>query len=235
MIKEAISYIVGLSQKQQVKINNQTYSTGQIHLVKEPTASRLEVYSLSGMVEYIKSEFDGEKPLMVHVKSPTRVVCFDSLNNDADRSYYIESKAMLPEFDFDRFLDPEHFNIKLQSAFVQNDDRNIMLQVVGNIEEKQVNTVGDDGVSQGVTIKTGIATVGQARVPNPVALKPYRTFVEVEQPVSNFIFRMKSGPLCALFEADGGAWKLEAMKNVQEYLQESLKEEIEAGKVVVIA
>lgn len=30
------------------------------------------------------------------------------------------------------------------------------------------------------------------------------------------------GIQCALFEADGGAWKLHAMENIQEYLEEQL-------------
>ena len=75
-----------------------------------------------------------------------------------------------------------------------------------------------------VTIKTGIASVGEAEVPNPVTLAPYRTFPEIEQVESKFIFRMKEGPLAAIFEADGGAWKNEAMKRIKEYLVENLKE-----------
>ena len=66
-----------------------------------------------------------------------------------------------------------------------------------------------------------------AVVPNPVRLKPYRTFLEVEQPESEFIFRMKDchgGIGCAFFEADGGAWKIEATQNIKAYLQEELKD-----------
>lgn len=60
-----------------------------------------------------------------------------------------------------------------------------------------------------------------AKVPNPVKLRPYRTFHEVEQPASDFIFRMKSerGISCALFEADGGAWENAAMANIKNYLE----------------
>ncbi|HFK2719142.1 TPA: hypothetical protein ACG1DY_004991, partial [Escherichia coli] len=131
--------------------------------------------------------------------------------------------------------DPETFNIKLQSGFVKNEDRDIVLKVVGNIKEEDVKTYGDDGISQSVTAKVGVATLGQVEVPNPVALAPYRTFVEVDQPTSNFVFRMKSGPSSALFEADGGAWKLEAMKNIKTYLEEELAEELEVGRVTIIA
>ncbi|MEB9776454.1 hypothetical protein P4K25_31445, partial [Bacillus cereus] len=76
---------------------------------------------------------------------------------------------------------------------------------------------------------------GNAKVPNPVQLSPYRTFVEVEQPESKFVFRMREGARCGLFEADGGAWKLEAMNNIKEYLKEALAQEIESKKVFVLA
>ena len=86
---------------------------------------------------------------------------------------------------------------------------------------------GDDGVSQKATVKTGLASKSDAIIPSPVTLKPYRTFTEVEQPESQFVFRMKEdkydGVQCALFEADGGAWKLHAMESIQEYLEEQLK------------
>lgn len=41
-----------------------------------------------------------------------------------------------------------------------------------------------------------------------------------------FVFRMKqgNGVECAIFEADGGAWKNIAMQNIKEYLQSELEE-----------
>ncbi len=46
---------------------------------------------------------------------------------------------------------------------------------------------------------------------------------------------MQNGPSCALFEADGGAWKLEAMNLIRHYFEEQLKTEIETGDVHIIA
>lgn len=235
MIKEAIQYIVGLGNVTTFKENGQVYSSQQLHLLKEATARALEVRSLSGLVEYLKSGFDVKETMMVHVSSPTEVLAFSSLNSNENRNEYIQATAMLPSFTFDRYYDSENFNIKLQSAFVKNEDRDVMLKVVGNIKEESVQTVGDDGVSQSVVAKTGVASVGNVLVPNPVVLAPYRTFVEVQQPESDFIFRMQKGPQCALFEADGGAWKLHAMNNIKTYLQEALSTEIEAGKIIIIA
>lgn len=50
----------------------------------------------------------------------------------------------------------------------------------------------------------------------------------MEQPESQFVFRMKEykneGIQCALFEADGGAWRLNAMANIKEYLEHELSD-----------
>lgn len=237
MIKQALEYLVRLGEAKVLEVGNEKFSDKSLHKIEQPTPVAINVRSLSGIVEYLKSGFDTEPlgALMIHVESPTSISVFDELNCNANRDYFIKASAMLPEFRFDSWYNTEDFNIKLQSCFVDNSDKEIMLKIVGNIKEEMVQTVGDDGVSQAVTAKTGVATVANVKVPNPVSLRPYRTFVEVEQPESNFIFRMQNGPRCALFEADGGAWKLEAMKNIKAYLEEHLKEDIEAGRIVVIA
>jgi len=80
----------------------------------------------------------------------------------------------------------------------------------------------DNGYTQVVTAKTGIARVGNVEVPNPVTLRPYRTFLEVEnQPAGLFVFRMRRSENrieCAIFEADAGLWKLEAIKEIRKWL-----------------
>ena len=235
MIKEALQYIVGLGNTEIFHENGQSYSSQPVHLLEEPVASKLNVRSLSGLVEYLKSNFDSNERIMVHVESPTEVSAFLQLNTNRNREYLIKANALLPQFHFENWYDPEEFNIKLQSAFVKNADRDIVLRVVGNIREEDVKTFGDDGVSQSVTARVGVAQVGNVEVPNPVLLKPFRTFVEVDQPESNFVFRMKNGPRCALFEADGGKWKLEAMQNIKKYLHSALAKEIECKMIVIIA
>lgn len=78
-------------------------------------------------------------------------------------------------------------------------------------------------IIQGAIDRNGIEDVF---VPNPVTLKPFRTFHEIEQPEIAFVFRMKngqSGVSCALFEADGGAWKFNAVHSIAEYLKKELE------------
>lgn len=235
MIKEALQYVVGMGKAEIHDRNGQDWSDKKLYLIEEPTAAPFTVHTLSGLVDYLKSEFDGNDPVIVHVASPTEVMVESSLNGDTNRDYFIKAEALIPEFRFDSWYDTEDFNIKLQSCFVNSEDRDVMLKVVGNIKEEMVNNFGDDGVSQSVVAKTGVAAVGNVEVPNPVALAPYRTFVEVVQPESDFVFRMKSGPLCAIFEADGGTWKNEAIKNIKDYLTAALKEELESNRITIIA
>ena len=107
-------------------------------------------------------------------------------------------------------------------------DRALLLRFAGTVESGSVAEYGDDGVSQKATVKTGIASKGEALVPSPVSLIPYRTFIEIEQPESKFIFRMKQdqykGIRCALFEADGGAWRITAMSEIKAYIEDALRE-----------
>lgn len=238
MIKEALKYIVGMGKAEIHTIGEQAYSDKPLHLIEGETADAMTVQTLSSLVDYLKSEFSNEDTrdnnILVHVLSPTHVIAQSALNSNKERNEYIQAVAPIPQFYFDNWYGTEEFNIKLQSCFVKNDDRDVMLKVVGNIQEDNVKNVSDDGISQAVVAKVGVASVGNVEVPNPVSLAPYRTFVEVDQPESDFIFRMKNGPQCALFEADGGKWKLEAINNIKTYLVLSLEKEIENGKVTII-
>ena len=72
-----------------------------------------------------------------------------------------------------------------------NQDLQTILKVSGNVEAKTTANYGDDGISQKTTIKQGIASKTDVIVPNPVTLVPYRTFLEVEQPPSEFVFRIR--------------------------------------------
>ena len=196
----------------------------------------LVINTLSGFVNYVKSNLDrADQPLIIHVKNESQVFLKGVLNIDGSREVLAEARAIVPRFDFDYFIGMEEFNIALQSKFVPNDHREILLQVVGNVAEENVKNIGDDGISQAVTINQGVASKVDVKVPNPVVLAPFRTFLEIEQPESQFIFRMKDGPRGAIFEADGGAWRNQAIVNIREYLKEQLSEEIDSGRITILA
>ena len=226
--QEALKYLVNLWEEKDpiVMLDQGTFTKASLSRVKEAKASVLTVSTLTGLVDYIKSDLDKlPEKLLIQVISPRKVALYSPLNADREREQYISAEAILPDnVVYDRFIGTEQFNIMLQSAFVDVGTKSALLKYTGLIQDEAVKTTGDDGVSQQVTVKTGVASVGQAIVPNPVELAPYRTFPEVEQPISKFIFRMQEGPRAALYEADGGAWRNKAILSIKEYLQEELKE-----------
>jgi|LSQX01.1.fsa_nt_gb hypothetical protein len=228
MLKEALQYLINLGKVQIIEASNgQEYATSQLFHVKYPLATPLKVETLSGLVDYIMSEFDEETHVgkIVHIVSYRQANLLSRLFSDGQREVYMIAEAFSPKFEFGQWYDNESFIIKLQSCFAQNEDKTKLLKIVGNIKDSLVKKYGDDGITQQVTAKTGIATVAEVPVPNPVMLVPYRTFIEIEQPESKFVFRMRQGnncPECALFEADGGAWKVDAMDWIKAYLKEKL-------------
>lgn len=195
-----------------------------------------ELNTLTGLVDYIKSNLDRkDNKLFVQVFSEEEVGVHGLIESDGGREILAVANPIVPEFYFDRYLGVEELIIAMQSTFQKTVDRDNILKVIGNVKEESIRQTGDDGHSQAVTIRSGIAGVEDKKVPNQVHLQPYRTFLEVEQPASDFIFRMQGGPTAALFEADGGGWRNEAIQNIKDYLDEELKEEIESGRITVIA
>lgn len=246
MIKEALSYLVGLGESK-IKIENVTLPDGTVQVYSDkrlerlskhiPMANKIEMGTLTSLVDYIKGNIDTMADRMiVHVESPEVVYLFSQLNENRDREYLVKVTAQVPEFRYGRFIEHEEFCINVQAKFINDPgtDKNLILKFAGTVEQGSVAEYGDDGVTQKATVRTGIASKTDAVVPNPVKLRPYRTFMEVEQPVSEFIFRMTegSGITCALFEADGGAWKNTAMKNIKEYLEFELADYKEQFTVI---
>lgn len=226
MIKEALQYIVGLSAPVVQKIGNETYSDKPLHRVDYmPLAEPIQLSTLESLVDYIKSDVDNMGPMFIHVLSPTKVRMYSCLDYNRNREYIAEVTANVPEFGFNRWIDHESFCISLQSKFLPNEDRALLLKFAGTVESGTIAEYGDDGVTQKATVKVGIAKKGEAVIPNPVTLVAYRTFIEVEQSESLYIFRMqdRNGIQCALYEADGGAWKIDAMRRIKEYLEAALE------------
>ncbi|HYF75276.1 MAG TPA: hypothetical protein VD757_01705 [Candidatus Nitrosocosmicus sp.] len=223
MLREAIEFLMNQGKTEVIELNGQKYSTHLLSHIKLVSPESIRISTLSGLVDYIKAnDTHAGTGLYVHVANYDEVRLYSGLKSDASRDCYILCKAETPKITFGSFMDMENFNIMLQACFERTDDRDKILSVVGNIKEESVKAVGDDGVSQQVTARVGIARVGDVVVPNPVILQPFRTFAEVEQPMTKFVFRMQSGPRAALIEADGGAWKAATMLCIKEYLSKEL-------------
>lgn len=211
------------------EINGRKYTSKSLVALPDPQPEPLQVSTLTGLIDYLNfaKELKG-KEVFCHIETPTRVYVRTHLHGTfCQRSTFIKAIANIPNIPFNDFVNINRFIIILQSNFIDNSDRADLLRYVGNIRSSEIKTVSDDGVSQEITTKTGTATVANVILPNPVTLRPYRTFNEIEQLESTFICRgQKDGdtPKFALFEADNGAWQLEAMESIKKYLQNQIPE-----------
>jgi len=191
------------------------------------------VGTLSSFAEFVMTatlDAAVRRDVFVHVQDPEHVAFRSSVEIvEGDRyrrnTILMASTDMVgrPTIQSGTFYDPETFNVGLQAWFVDDASRGAILAAVGNLRDSAVTTSVDDGVTQEVVAARGVM-VQRANLPNPVTLRPYRTFREVTQPASTFILRARPGregqlPTLALFDADGMAWKLEAIKNVAAWLR----------------
>lgn len=232
MLKEFVEKLLELKRPEIVEVDNREYSTINLTPILEPQFSTINVSNLDSLIEYLKSDLDEIKDTVkiVNIMSQTKVIVESKeYGNFNQRDVYIQAnyESLIPRIDFERFVSIEKFIIDLKSKFEETEQLNQILKLVGNISEENVTKYNDDGITQKVTTKTGIARLEETALPPRIKLKPFRTFIEVNQPESEFLLRVRKG--CgelevALFEADGGAWKIQAIKNIAEYLKENLKD-----------
>ena len=232
---DVINKIIELSEPNFRTIGEIEYSDKKLYPIQENyRAQSIVTGTLSSIVDYVKkfSEKDGisVSDYMVHIESPSRVKIVSNFMTDREREVILRADADTPQFRFGEYYDHESFIIGVKSMFVDDSktDKDLVIQFAGTVTQGTVKEYGDDGITQRAQVKTGITTKQDAIVPSPCKLRPYRTFIEVEQPASEFIFRMRegrNGVESALFSADGGMWQIEAMKNIKKYLEDQFKKE----------
>ena len=129
--QEALKYLVNLGEEKApiVMLDQGTFTKASLSRVKEAKASVLTVSTLTGLVDYIKSDLDKlPEKLLIQVISPREVALYSPLNADREREQYISAEAILPDnVVYDRFIGTEQFNIMLQSAFVDVGTKSALL------------------------------------------------------------------------------------------------------------
>ena len=221
-IREAIAFITDLAVKAEkpetIEINGRTYCTKSLKRYDEADkAEPIRATTLTSLVDHIK----------------------ESREELRDRETLFEVNALLPHFDYGREYDQESFLVSMQACFAPSEEREDVTKVASNIVSTQEATFSDDGISQQVVMKTGVTKKENAIIPNPVRLIPYRTFLEVEQPESEFVFRITEGrggaPAFKLVSADGGRWEAVAVDNVKSYLMDALVDIPNREQITIIA
>ena len=201
--------------------------------------ARYSVDTLEALVKLIRTEGVAQAPLLyVRVDSARRVMVDTTYTHkeyaEFSRLPLYEAVSDVPSISVNESISQERAIVELQSLYAITEDRDYLLSLLSRIDVNQGVSSVDNGISQEVSVKTGAVLKEQQTVQPIVHLQPYRTFLEVEQPVSDFLLRLDKEGHPALYEADGGAWKLEAKRSIAAYLAEKLADQVEHGDVVVL-
>ena len=190
--------------------------------------------SVCKMVRNEAADLFPEDQILIQVADYRTVKVFTTLDGEMDRYSLYICEADTPRVRSNGFMTHEEAVVQLRSLYIPNEDLTYLLKLLSGISTESKITSNDNGVSQTVEAKSGVALTASVEVRPYVNLQPFRTFLEVNQPESLFLLRLKEGGNVGLFEADGGVWKLEATRNIAEYFEEHLKDLIESGQVVVL-
>jgi hypothetical protein len=191
----------------------------------EPNDVRpLEFATLNGLAGYLATEPES-KDAVVHVMSPTSVQAISLLGGQDKNRRRVYAKAEFTAglfgFTFDQICSIEHLQVALLTCF-QPDAGDISELRAFCASVRNVKELGtaDDGVSQTVLAKSGIAAVQTTPVKNPWTLAPWRTFPELDQPTSPFVLRFHTGGFSRDMEAGG------ALRTVADWLRANVTQKV---------
>lgn len=241
-LKDVINYVEGNSEVNEKEIDGFKYSTRRLHLVEKPERhSQFRLHTLTGVIDFLKSKIDEA------IHDGKYIITIDSAKSISVGREFNETSTLAREYvliarPFDYAPEIGQFEcldktlISLRSQYVQNEHSKLLLAALGNIRLEENIKLDDDGFSQGITTKQGLK-FASIDIPNPVRLKPFRTFVELEQPESEFVIRLdkdRENAYVKLVESDGGAWQIVAMQRIKAYLSEHLADELLNDEIVIL-
>jgi len=224
-----IEKILEIGEPQTITINGQEYSKQKLYPVLRPTVTNeavVEVTTLQAVVDFFESGDVQLDDVIVTVLEHNHVRITSKLHG-VQRNLYLV--AQFEEHTYGgyekngfQWYQTQDFIIALNTDFAPSSERNELLQLISSVVAEDKLMQEDDGVSQTVTVRKGVAFVGTKKLPNPVTLYPYKTFQEIEPVPVQYLLRANDGPRWVLIEADGGKWKYEAKRRVAEWLKANL-------------
>ena len=239
MLQKALQYLVGLKANQTYEIDGRTWSDNRLNLVevKKNYPAHITCGGLDSIVALVMSELDRLEPMTlpvyIRVDSPTTVNVFTSWDEFYVRSplYVAETKPCGLR---DGYRDFDTAIIELRSKVAPGEGVDYLLDLLSRINQENVVSITDNGITQTVEARSGIALKQMENIRPRVPLRPFRTFLEVEQPQSDYLVRINKEGQIGFFSADGGVWEMTARETIAKYFEVLLEEQISEDKVVVM-
>ncbi len=239
MLKEFVQEIAKMAGPKTFTMNGENFASSNLVRIdpkkdfpKSITLTGLE--SVCKMVTHEAADLFAGDQVLIQVMDYRTVRVFTTLDGEMDRCWLYECQADTPRVKTGTYMSHEEAVVQLRSLYIPNEDTGYLLKLLSSVSQESKVTSSDNGVTQTVEAKSGIALTAAVEVKPYVNLQPFRTFLEVAQPESMFLLRLDNEGHVALIEADGGVWKLEATRHIAAYFEKNLADLIGAGRVVVL-
>lgn len=241
MLKAAIEKIQDITKPYILRNDDHTYAVcadgKYVELVPnvvEPETVTL--HSLSALVAFVKEEgIQRGRKLFLTVPDHERAVCCtspDPEQREIRSVLYDCIAADVPGWGAKVSLGFEEAIIALRTRFQPTADTDYALRLLSSITSGGKVTLNDNGIATTIVTQKGISLQDNEVIRPIISLRPYRTFMELDQPESPFLIRVSERAI-TFVEADGGMWKLAAKKTAAAFLANALADEISAGQVIV--
>ncbi len=238
MEPETIDRLLELGKPNEIALGDSQFVDKAMHILMPPVVGPVACSTLQGLVDLLAGGINNAKAgpdVLVQIESPFRVAIGERTEDGYGRRQ-IHAVATYPKecpvFEFGKWLNVENFIIACQQGFqrvkVESDDGifaqdlDYVIKTASDISADSSVANTDDGIAQRVAVKTGVVLKADMTLKSRVQLAPFRTFAEIDQVLSTFIFRAKQsdggGVLLALFEGDGGRWRISAVAAIKQWL-----------------
>lgn len=237
---EAVREILDNAKSEVVQVDEFSYlrKSDGVTLIAPPSLETIKCFSLSQIISVVKEAVTQKLTgrLLVNVLDHNSVSVILAIPNkikNFDKVAHSSFNGIFKEINFGSQMSQEDFIIELMTKFEDTPEREELLRLVSSIKSEKVNTSDDDGYSQTAGVKAGVTLVTEKKIKNLWKLRTFKSFPEIEQPEIPYILRLhqrgEEAPKFALYDCDGGKWKVSTTLAVREYLSNRLN--IELGEL----
>ena len=209
--------------------------------LEPPVPETISFKTLSAMVDYINwtaanAEDRTASPAktFIHIAGFREVMLRTGLMGAwLDRYTLAVSSAVRNEYPYGQYLDAKDFVVHLQTCFKDTPVRTELLKAFSNVASSSIKISKDDGISEEIEVRQTITRSEAVELRNPIILKPFVTFSEIEQPDVPYILRMKAvkpddpdkdaGSVKVMIERTyDNQWQLETLADIRAFFEEKI-------------
>jgi len=178
----------------------------------------ITVQTLQGIFGFHHSK-DCPDLAFINIVSPTHMIGFGRVGENGRLQPLFTAQAKTKEFPYGRPLSMEDFVLNVQVCFAESEDKTELLSAVSRVVQNSQVVQEDDGITQTLEIKSGIALKENKRISPVRNLEAYRSFPGFASPFAPFLFRAhkdEKGVKFSLTDMAGDNWigaTMEALRN----------------------